>query len=182
MVMLEKVYQLDFKISDRLRMDNDQTKHWKAVTFIAHSGDSWFWLAGLILVWLFSQPLHRISAFLILAIILLAGIVMGIKLFVRRRRPPGEWGAVYRNTDPHSFPSGHAARACMLALFAVQLGPVWLAILMVAWALMVSLSRIITGMHYFSDILAGILLGITSGQIILLARPLMEGLLPFIFH
>jgi len=179
--MLEKVYELDLKISDRLRMDNAQAKLWKAVTVVAHSGDSWFWVAGLILVWFFSQTYHGISAFLILAIIVLAGIVMGIKLFVRRRRPPGDWGAAYRNTDPHSFPSGHAARACMLAWFAVQLGPIWLAVLMVAWALLVSLSRIITGMHYFSDILAGILLGITSGQIILIARPLMEAYLAFLF-
>ncbi len=179
--MLEKVFELDLKISDRIRMDTARAKLWKAVTFLAHSGDSWFWVAGLILVWFFSRSFHGISAFLILAIVLLAGIVMVIKLFVRRRRPPGEWGAVYRNTDPHSFPSGHAARACMLALFAVQLGPVWLAIIVVAWALLVSLSRVITGMHYFSDILAGIFLGITSGQIILLARPLMEAFMPYLF-
>ncbi len=38
----------------------------------------------------------------------LAVIVLAIKFSIRRRRPEGEWGAMYRKTDPHSFPSGHA--------------------------------------------------------------------------
>ena len=48
-------------------------------------------------------------------ILILAALVLAIKFLVRRQRPEGEWGAIYRNTDPHSFPSGHAARAVLLA-------------------------------------------------------------------
>lgn len=162
-------------------MDKTQARGWKLVVFLAHSGDSWFWLAGLLLVWIFRVAYYRTAAFLILAIILLAALVMVIKLVVRRRRPHGEWGAVYRNTDPHSFPSGHAARAAMLALFAVVLGPFWLALIMVVWALLVGLSRVMTGMHYLSDVVAGMLLGVASGGLILLARPWLEALLPFLF-
>ncbi len=179
--MLDKVFELDAKVTERLRMDSTKAGAWKLVAFLAHSGDSWFWVAGLILVWMFIRSYQRISAFLILAIVLLAAVVMVIKLFVRRRRPAGEWGAIYRNTDPHSFPSGHAARAAMLALFSAALGPLWLAALMVIWALSVSLSRVLTGMHYLLDILAGMLLGLASGGVILLLRPWLESLLPFLF-
>ncbi len=178
--MLEKVFELDAKATDRLRMDTTQAGIWKLVTFLAHSGDSWFWIAGLLLAWAFHRVFRPTAAFLILAVVILAALVMSIKLFVRRRRPDGEWGAVYRNTDPHSFPSGHAARAAMLALFAVELGPLWLGLFMILWALSVSLSRVMTGMHYLSDIIAGILLGLAGGSLILYARPWMESLIPFL--
>jgi membrane-associated phospholipid phosphatase len=179
--MLEKVYDLDVKATNRLRMDTSRSGPWKLITFLAHSGDSWFWVAGLIIVWIFNRTYHKTSAFLIISIVILAAVVMGIKLFVRRKRPDGEWGTIYRNTDPHSFPSGHAARASMLGLFSIVLGPVWLAIFMVVWAILVCLSRVMTGMHYLSDILAGMLLGLFSGSLLLILRPFMEILLPFLF-
>ena len=65
-----------------------------------------------------------------LAIVGLAVLVMAIKFTIRRRRPDGEWGGLYRSTDPHSFPSGHAARAVLIAVLAIGLGPAWLAILL----------------------------------------------------
>jgi undecaprenyl-diphosphatase len=69
----------------------------------------------------------------------------------------------------------------MLALFALELGSFGLGVFMVLWALSVGLSRVMTGMHYLSDIIAGILLGLGGGGLILLARPWMESLLPFLF-
>jgi undecaprenyl-diphosphatase len=90
----------------------------------------------------------------------LAGLVLGIKFLVRRRRPEGEWGGIYRNTDPHSFPSGHAARAFLIAVVASALAPAWLAILLWIWAPLVSIARVAMGLHYVSDVVAGAALGI----------------------
>lgn len=179
--MITKIILMDSKLSNRLRMDVDHSFAWKSVAFLAHSGDSWFWLIGLGLIWLFSLPWRSISAFLILSILILAVAVMAIKFTFRRSRPPGEWGAIYRNTDPHSFPSGHAARAIMLAAFAIQLGPLWLALFMAVWAILVSLSRVFTGMHYLSDVVAGGLLGLAAAEGLLLLRPSLETWLPFLF-
>ena len=179
--MFEKIDAIDIRFSKWVRMDHGESAWWKLVTFFAHSGDSWFWLAGLILAAVFWPDWRKLAFFLIAAILGLAAVVMLIKFTVRRSRPPGEWGAIYRNTDPHSFPSGHAARASMLAVIAVLIGPVWTAIAMVIWAVLVSLSRVMTGMHYLSDILAGILIGIAAGQFSVLIRPLLAVLLPAIF-
>jgi membrane-associated phospholipid phosphatase len=66
----------------------------------------------------------------LVGISVLAALVMGIKFLVRRRRPEGEWGGIYRNTDPHSFPSGHAARAFLIAVIGSALGPAWLGIIL----------------------------------------------------
>jgi undecaprenyl-diphosphatase len=91
---------------------------------------------------------------------ILAALVMALKFSIRRKRPEGEWGAIYRNTDPHSFPSGHAARAFLIAVLATLLGPGWLAALLWVWAPLVSLARVAMGVHYVSDVVAGAVFGI----------------------
>ena len=97
------------------------------------------------------------------AISLLAALVMALKFIIRRRRPEGEWGSIYRNTDPHSFPSGHAARAFLIAVLASGMGPIGLALALWAWAPLVALARVAMGVHYMSDVVAGFVVGILAG-------------------
>lgn len=179
--MFERINELDITISKKIRMDHRETPWWKIVTFFAHSGDLWFWLIGLLLIWLAFPEQRSLAAFLLAAILGLASLVMLLKFTVRRSRPPGKWGTIYRNTDPHSFPSGHAARAAMLAVIAILAGPLWAALLMAVWAIIVSLSRILTGMHYFSDVFVGFMIGIMAGEFSVLIRPLLAALLPAVF-
>jgi len=139
---------------------------------LAHSGDSWFWLAGLVLLWLGApEPWKGLAARVALSVLALAFIVLVIKFSVRRERPAGEWGAIYRRSDPHSFPSGHAARAVMLAVLAIGWGPAWLAVLLAVWAPLVSLARVLMGLHYPTDVLAGGLIGLAAGLAAILLIP-----------
>ena len=155
-----KMLELDSRWSEQLRVAERPGVLRTLAAFLAHSGDSWFWAAGIVLAWLAGSPYWKIRALVSgLCILLLAVLVVIIKFTVRRRRPEGEWGSVYRNTDPHSFPSGHAARAMMLAFLAAGLGPAWLAGLLLVWAPLVSLARVAMGVHYLSDVLAGMILG-----------------------
>ena len=166
--------ELDARLSDRLRVAEQPGLLRTLAVFFAHSGDSWFWWLGLILVWWRGDSLWKQWAIVMFAdIIILAVLVLCIKFIVRRRRPEGEWGGIYRNTDPHSFPSGHAARAFFIAVLAIGLGPAWLAILLCIWAPLVSLARVAMGVHYVSDILAGALLGILIGLIGLELYPIL---------
>ncbi len=133
----------------------------------AHSGDSWFWLAGLFLLWWVGDEYWKLRALaMIVGVLVTAVVVMAIKFTVRRRRPEGEWGRIYRSTDPHSFPSGHAARALMLAVIMLQMGPGWLGLGLLLWAILVSLARVAMGVHYISDILVGWLIGLCLGMVI----------------
>jgi len=135
---------------------------------LAHSGDSWFWLIGLgLLWWVGTEYWKRLSLVMIVGIAITAVVVMVIKFTVRRRRPQGEWGKIYRSTDPHSFPSGHAARSGMLAVIAFGLGPLWLGLTLLVWAPLVGLARIIMGVHYPSDVVAGMALGALIGGLVL---------------
>ena len=179
---IKHLLELDVRLSQSLRLESGGSLGWKLAAFFAHSGDSWFWLAGLILIWLFSNGEWRYTAVILaVGVVGLAALVLAIKFTVRRQRPPGEWGAIYRNTDPHSFPSGHAARAAMLAVLAIGLGPAWFGWLVGLWAPLVSLARITTGMHYLSDVLAGIILGILAGLFLLQLAPWIASVFAFLF-
>lgn len=179
--MIVKLSKLDTNWTAALRLNQDGSTSWRIAVFFAHSGDSWFWMIGLVLAWFFSPPEWRYREMLMaIGIVSLAFVVFGIKLIIRRRRPEGEFGAIYRKTDPHSFPSGHAARAAMLATLAVGLGPPGFAVIMLIWAPLVCLARVMTGLHYVSDVLAGIFLGILAGLLILGMQPAFQVFLPLL--
>ena len=155
------ILELDARLSNQMRVAEKPGALRAIAVFFAHSGDSWFWAIGLFALWLSGDSFWKEWAVVQLAgISLLAALVLSIKFRVRRRRPEGEWGGIYRNTDPHSFPSGHAARAFLIAVLATGLGPPWLAALLWIWAPLVSLARVAMGVHYVSDVVAGAALGI----------------------
>jgi undecaprenyl-diphosphatase len=68
--------------------------------------------------------------------------------------------------DHYSFPSGHTLHAVALTLIAAAhfpaLGPVLL-----PFTLLVGLSRVVLGLHYPSDVVAGALLGVSVAVVVL---------------
>ena len=165
---LNKILELDARLSARMRVAERPGLLRSIAIVLAHSGDSWFWWAGLGLLWWLGNSFWRPWALAMLVpIIFLAVLVLAIKFTIRRRRPEGEWGGLYRKTDPHSFPSGHAARVVLLAVLALGIGPGWLALSLCIWAPLVALARVSMGVHYLSDILAGFALGAGAGIIVL---------------
>jgi len=162
------ILELDARFSEQMRVAEKPGALRSMAAFLAHSGDSWFWAAALMIAWLFSNSLWRKWEVVEgVGISVVAVLVMSIKFIVRRKRPEGEWGGIYRNTDPHSFPSGHAARSFFIAVIASGLSPVWLAIILWAWAPLVALARVAMGVHYVSDVVAGAIVGCVFGLIFL---------------
>jgi undecaprenyl-diphosphatase len=156
----------DIAWSQALRLSEKQRWLRLGAAVFAHSGDSWFWGVGLLAVLATGTPGARAwSLQALVSIVVLAAVVLTIKLLIRRRRPEGDWGAIYRVTDPHSFPSGHAARAILLAVLAAGHGPAGFAAAVIAWAPLVALARVAMGLHYLSDILGGAVLGLIAGAI-----------------
>jgi undecaprenyl-diphosphatase len=179
---LKDLLALDRRTSDRFRLNPEQRGLWYLAAFFAHSGDSWWWLIALLAVWLTTSGFwHKVSALLAIGVLVLAILIFGIKWIFRRRRPKGDWGKIYRQTDPHSFPSGHAARSFALAVMALGWCPLWLGLLLIFWAPLVCIARVLMGVHYLSDVIVGALIGIIWGIIMLAATPLLLGLFPIIF-
>ena len=96
-----------------------------------------------------------------------AGLAVDVlKILVGRTRPKllfadGTYDVTWfgLRADHWSFPSGHAATAAalMTALWCLWPRPLWL---YVAGAALVAASRVITGQHFLSDVIAGAAIGI----------------------
>ena len=98
-----------------------------------------------------------------MAIAGLAGLLLyrALKHRLIRERPFITHHAIVRAAAPldrFSFPSGHTLHAVCFAVVAIQAFPL-LAWVLVPLALMIALSRVVLGLHYPSDVLAGALLG-----------------------
>jgi undecaprenyl-diphosphatase len=138
------------------------------------AGDGWLWYSIGVLVVLFGGE-ERWRA--VAASVLAAGA--GITLFLRlkkltnRQRPctykPHCW-AVLLPPDQFSFPSGHTITAfsvaVSLSLFYPSIAPALL-----FCAVSVAASRVVLGMHFLSDVLAGAAIGtgLAFGAVWLLA-------------
>ena len=61
--------------------------------------------------------------------------------------------------DQFSFPSGHTLHAVNFTLILLHYYPEW-ALLLVPFSFLVALSRVVLGLHYPSDVLIGVGLGI----------------------
>ena len=88
-----------------------------------------------------------------------------MKLLVPRRRPPSETlAALVRTPSSSSFPSGHSASAFAFATAVGGELPV-LAPVLVPLAAIVAYSRVHTGVHYPSDVAAGLVVGVACGTV-----------------
>lgn len=187
-MIIKKILEFDQRTSDKLRINRSQKTLWLIAAFFAHSGDSWWWLLGLFIIWILGKALHLFTsnviefcAFMTASVLSLAILIFSVKLIFKRRRPKGEWGKIYRNTDPHSFPSGHAARAFLIAVIVFSIAPLWIGLLTLLWAISVSMARVAMSVHYVSDVLAGMVIGILWGVIMLVLKPLLIPTFPFAF-
>lgn len=86
-----------------------------------------------------------------------------IKKYVRRNRPPDAipgFISIIQASDKFSFPSGHTSAAFLMAtLFSLQFESTLIPIVLYGWASAVGWSRVMLGVHFPTDTLAGATLG-----------------------
>ena len=162
---LTRLLEADARLSARLTVAERPGLLRTLASIFAHSGDSPFWIVGCAALWWLGNDFWKREVRLaLIGIFVTAAATFAIKHLIRRQRPEGEWGAIYRRFDAHSFPSGHSARMAMLATVAVILGPPPLAAALVVLAVLVMLARVAMGVHYLSDVTGGAVLGAIIGM------------------
>lgn len=150
------------------RLNRWRAPRWIRLWMIAATrmGDGWIWYGLGVLLLLYGGP-QRFSAIGAAAIAALLGILVFklLKRLSQRPRPcqlePHCWSKVLP-PDQFSFPSGHTMTAFSIALVVSYFYPSLEGALFFA-ALSISASRIVLGMHFLSDVLAGVVLGIALG-------------------
>jgi undecaprenyl-diphosphatase len=154
----------DRRLTSKLQSVTLSTVMRVGLSLAAHSGD-WLVLIPLFVLWWAVDHFSPVSPAIPfgLGFVASTGLTAIFKLAFRRKRPPGEWGALDRKTDPHSFPSGHASRAATLSIVAFALGQPLAGLPLLVWAAAVGFSRVVFGMHYVFDVVAGFVIGIVAG-------------------
>lgn len=141
---------------------------WIRIWMIASTrgGDGWLWYAMGLIVLLFGGE-TRYEALGAAAASSSTGIVLFLRLkrIFNRQRPsaiqPHCW-ATLLPPDQFSFPSGHTITAFSIA---IPLGIFYPSLMvgLLFCAISIALSRVLLGLHFLSDVVAGCFIGVSLG-------------------
>lgn len=153
-----------------VRVNHWRPPRWLQMWMLAatRGGDGGLWYAMGLAVALYGGP-QRFHALLAATLAVAAGIALFITLkhAFRRERP---WGlephcwAELLPPDQFSFPSGHTITAFAVTAALAGFYPEMLPGLLFC-AISIAASRVVLGMHFLSDVLAGAALGATLGAL-----------------
>lgn len=133
---------------------------------VSRSGDGPLYVAFGLVAWLFDkQQGAQVLTLGLLAFLLELPVYLVLKNMFKRERPR-ELPSFIQPSDKYSLPSGHTAAAFIMAALITTFYPaaawiVW------PWAVMVGLSRVLLGVHFFTDIVAGAVLGLVCFELVL---------------
>ncbi|RBP07734.1 phosphatase PAP2 family protein [Rossellomorea aquimaris] len=141
--------------------------------YVTHLGGARFTVASVLILFFLSQYYPQMLRTVMAAMITLciSHVIMSItKRLVKRIRPyltlPDARIHGYEFKD-HSFPSGHSTAIFSISIpFMIQYPPTMLILFPISW--LVGYSRVILGVHYPSDVLAGAFLAFATTLMVLL--------------
>ncbi len=176
--MIEKIKDLDTQLF--LYLNEKHNQFFDPIMYWA--SHKWFWVPFYaFLVFVIIKEFKKKSIYVLLAIGFLITICDQtashlIKNMVKRLRPshePSLQNLIHLSEagpgGQYGFISSHSANAFGLAIFLILMLPKkynWLKIALLFWAVLVAYSRIYNGVHYPSDVIVAMLLGILYGYLV----------------
>lgn len=152
------------------RANNWEAPRWVRFYVVSSTrgGDGWLWYAMGVAILAFGGG-SRFAALGAAGVAAMLSILLFVwlKRFARRPRPcqiERHCWATLLPPDQFSFPSGHTMTAFAVAIPLMLFYPT-LTIGLLFCALSIALSRILLGMHFLSDVLAGALIGTVLGYL-----------------
>jgi undecaprenyl-diphosphatase len=158
--------ELDQRYFARLFLGLGQGRLRRLSYWVSKSADGpGYALLALWLYWQGDAVALQLVSVLALAFAIELPAYLLLKNLFRRQRPAvalaGQIRAHIEPSDRFSLPSGHTAGAFVLVSCIAVLAPVWFPLALL-WGCMVGMSRVLLGVHFPGDILAGMFLGSCS--------------------
>ncbi len=166
-IYLSRMHALDSAVCVKVSHSNQYRLIRDWFRLVSRLGDGVFWY-GLMLAIVVTQQAEGIGPVLHMLAAGLTGTIIykWLKQKTHRPRPfqvrQDVW-VVGKPLDHFSFPSGHTLHAVAFSVVAMQYYPE-LSIVLVPFTIMVAMSRVILGLHYPSDVLAGATIGYCIAQ------------------
>ncbi|MEI7727341.1 MAG: phosphatase PAP2 family protein [Bacteroidota bacterium] len=116
-----------------------------------------------------SKPLRMKFFMLVTVLLLVTAVTQGLKALIDRDRPFTTFPYIEKLSSggDSSFPSGHTLEAfAVAAAISLLFSKKRIIIPVYAWAILVAYSRMALGVHYPTDVLAGIVIGTLIGWVV----------------
>jgi len=162
-LLVERLVNFDIRVCCYFNRHIEKKRIRRLFTVISRMGDGLLWY-GLIAAIPFIYGLDTLHVSLRMAAAGITGLIIYklIKFLTERPRPFVKSVKIVLGTAPldqYSFPSGHTLHAVSFTLIAIHYLP-WLAWLLAPFAFLVAMSRVVLGLHYPTDVLAGAAIGL----------------------
>ena len=161
-LLLERLVCFDLRVCCYFNRHVERLRIRRLFAIVSRLGDGVFWYV-LMAVLPVVYGLGAMEVSLRMAGASISGLIIYklIKSFTERPRPFVKNKNIVLGTAPldqYSFPSGHTLHAVSFTLIAIHFYPL-LAWMLVPFALLVAMSRVVLGLHYPTDVLAGAIIG-----------------------
>ena len=162
MKLMYSIHQFDVRMFISLNSSGVHANLVRFCRWVSRTGDGIpYVLLAACLYWKYGMADPLLQTML-LAFALERPLYFAMKNGFKRNRPQqtiADFHSVITPSDQFSFPSGHTSAAFMVATLVAYFYPVLSAVLY-PWAFTVGFSRIVLGVHFPTDTLMGVLLGI----------------------
>lgn len=162
MSVINNVFQRDLQLLLWCVKSHSHHRFILAVKAVSKSGDGYMQIALPLGLWLLGQQNGEAFFWLTcLAFSIERPIYFVLKNTLKRQRPPQVipcFQSLVTPSDKFSFPSGHTMAAFLLAGLVIYYFGI-IAVGIYLWAISVGISRVVLGVHFPTDILAGAFLG-----------------------
>ena len=154
---MNKIQQWDLRVCRVCLLHPYNRPQARISRVISRTGDGPLYAVLAALLWWQGEAQREVVQVALLAFAAELPLYLLLKNALKRQRPVG-LPVFITPSDRYSLPSGHTAAAFLMATVLAASFPLW-ALLLFLWAILVGASRLLLGVHYLSDLVAGALLG-----------------------